>query len=96
MTARREKTVKDPTIKVTYLGEGWGVRCIRPDGTIFVEENARAKDKIGPIARNMLRWYDKGSGTYSKYADRARHRAWEKGNNKDMDARQGHIPIKKH
>lgn len=95
-SSRKPETVADPHIKVTYLGKGWGIRCFNPNGTIFMEGNARTKEMIGPVARNLLRMYDKCSFSYSKYADRARHRAWGKGNNKDMVDRQDHIPIKKH
>lgn len=90
----------DPTIKVTYLGpgRGWGVRCFCPNGSLFSENTAYSKDKIGPIARHLLRMWDKCGGV-SIYAHRARHRAWEKARecsdpmdaryrNRDMDDRQ--------
>jgi hypothetical protein len=72
--------VKDPYIKVTYLGRGWGVRCYTPDGKHFTEEHARTKEMIGVVARSLLRFCDKGCGPCeaTKYTDRARHRAWGK------------------
>lgn len=64
----------DPTIKVTFLGKGLGVRCINPDGTLFDEQFVKTRLEIGPTARDMLRQYDKMGPTLSKYADKARHR----------------------
>jgi len=71
------KTDGDPYIKVTCLGDGWGIRLFRPNGTIHSEGHADCKFMIGVIARNLLRWWDKMGGM-SKYASRARHRQGEK------------------
>ena len=69
---------KDPYIKVTRLGNiGWGVRCFNPNGVLFLEGLAKLQIDIGPLARNFLRMWDKCGGD-SKYADRARHRQFEK------------------
>jgi hypothetical protein len=77
--------MKGPYIKVTYLGKGWGVRCFAPDGKNFTEGLAKTKDMIGNVARDLLRFCDKGCGPSeaTKYTDRARHRAWEKARNCD-------------
>jgi len=65
--------MEDPMIKVTRLADGWGVRCYRPDGTLHSEGHAPAKAEIGPVARELLRWWDKLGGV-SRYASRARER----------------------
>lgn len=101
---------KDPYIKVTYLGKGWGVRLYSPDGTTFTEGFAKSKDMIGNVARDLLRFCDKGCGPSSatKYTSRARHRAWGKArecsNDKDEQLRNmdmglhrfDNIPVTKH
>lgn len=71
---------KDPYIKVTYLGKGWGVRLYTHDGKHFTEGFAKTKDMIGNVARDLLRFCDKGcgAGEATWYTHRARHRAWEK------------------
>lgn len=84
-------SMNDPTIKVTRLGRGWGVRCFSPSGALFLEATAKTKSLIGPVARNLLRMWDKCGGT-SLYAERARFRAWEKDRPQDMDNNQRHIP----
>lgn len=98
----------DPYIKVTRMQKGWGVRLFNANGTLHSEEIAKRKSMIGPVCRGLLRWYAKCAFTYSKYADRARHRAWGKGETKgvnahdkearfkDMRCDQKHMPNKKH
>jgi hypothetical protein len=49
----------DPTVKVTNLGKGWGIRCFKPDGKIFDQTFVKTRIEIGPACRSMLRWYDK-------------------------------------
>lgn len=71
----------DPYIKVTRLNSRvWGVRLYSPDGKHYVEERVFSRERIGPAARTLLRFCDKGCGPCeaTKYTDRARHRAWEK------------------
>ena len=67
----------DPSIKVTFLGKGWGIRCFSPTGKIFDEAFVKTRLEIGLACRDLLRWWDKLGGV-SKYADRARHRSTEK------------------
>jgi hypothetical protein len=98
----------DPYIKVTYLGKGWGVRLFHPDGRLHSEGHARAREMIGPVARDLLRWWDKCLGPYSQYADKARHRTWGKAlkctneqdkalRNKDMGIKRNNLyPLEKH
>ena len=76
----------EPYIKVTRMERGWGIRLYKPNGTLHSEDIAKAKSKIGPVCRYLLRWYAKDLAPYSKYADRARHRARGKGEgiNKDV------------
>jgi hypothetical protein len=73
----------DPTIKVTRIGKVWGIRCLNPSGSIFLETTVKDRTMIGPTARHMLRMYDKCSFEKSHYASRARHRAWEKAREAD-------------
>lgn len=97
----------DPYIKVTRMERGWGVRLFNPNGSLHSEGRAKIKSKIGPVCRDLLRWYAKCTFYYSKYADRARHRAWGKGaasndphtdslRCKDMHWNQKHMENKKH
>jgi hypothetical protein len=61
------------------MERGWGVRLFNPNGSIHSEAVAKVKSKIGPVCRDLLRWYDKCTFYYSRYTDKARHRAWSKG-----------------
>ena len=67
----------DPSIKVTFLGKGWGIRCFAPSGKMFDETFVKARTEIGPACRDLLRWWDKMGGI-SKYAYEARHRVTRK------------------
>jgi len=75
---RKFKEDVDPVIKVTRInGKGWGIRCFSPSGKLFMEDFAEHRTQIGPMARHLLRWWDKCGGE-SIYASKARHRAWDK------------------
>jgi len=78
------------------MERGWGVRLFNPSGTLHSEGVAKVKSKIGPVCRGLLRWYDKCTFRYSRYADKARHRAWSKDMPKDMICNQKHISNGKH
>lgn len=76
---------QDPTIKVTRMEDGYGVRLITPTGKVWYMEHKNVpKSKVGACSRDLLRWWDKMGGT-SHYASRARHRAWEKARNCDNE-----------
>jgi len=85
--------MSDPIIKVTRLGRGWGVRCLHPSGALFKEAQAKTKAMIGPVARELLRLYDKTGGT--QYTDRARFRCQEKGSWTDVVKDQKGLAVDK-
>ena len=68
---------KDPYIKVTFLGKGYGIRLFYPNGKLHSEDFVKTRIEVGPAARSLLRWWDKLGGD-SWYAHRARHRQGEK------------------
>lgn len=68
---------RDPNVKVTFLGKGYGIRLFHLDGHIWDETFVETRLQVGPACRDLLRWWDKMGGI-SKYADRARHRSTEK------------------
>ena len=60
------------SIKVTFIKNRWHARLL--DGTKILDEMAcTARQDIGWICREMLRWYNKNGGT-SKWASEARKR----------------------
>lgn len=64
-------------VKVTRLkGVGYGVRVL-VNGQVNQQAVAGSRDKIGLVARSMLRMEDK-CGNLSDFAHRARHRVGEK------------------
>lgn len=70
----------DPSIVVTYMKgiRAWIVRCLSPEGLVWMERAVKSRMEIGKEARSQLRMWDKCGGQ-SKYASRARHRQTEKG-----------------
>lgn len=65
-------------IKVTKLGKRWHARLFL-NNKPYDEMACSDRRDIGMICREMLRWVDK-TGWFSKHADRARHRQYEKNN----------------
>jgi len=59
-------------VKVTRIGDGWNVR-IYTNGEVNQETRVYDRTRIGPVAREMLRWEDK-CGNISKAASAARKR----------------------
>ena len=74
----------DPVIKVTFLGKVWGCRLFFKN-ELHSESIAETKLEIGPVCRDLLRWFDKIGGC-SLYASRARHRTGEKLYGKKQDS----------
>ena len=60
-------------IKVTKIRNRWHARLLE-GSTILDEMACLNRLDIGWICREMLRWYDKYGGKYSKFAIKARER----------------------
>ena len=63
-------------VKVNRFKSGYSCKIYRK-GILIDEWLVNNQKEIGPVCRNLLRWYDKLYGD-SKYADRGRFRAWGK------------------
>lgn len=59
-------------IRVTHLGNKWGVRCLT-NGDVNQEIRVHCRQDIGVAAAEMLRWEDK-CGNFSNYASACRER----------------------
>ena len=65
-------------VKVTRLGDGWGIRLF-DDGKLHSEAKVFNRVDIGSACRYLMRWYDKLGGTSAR-ASRTRKRMYEKPN----------------
>jgi hypothetical protein len=64
------------TVEVTRMKEGYGVRVF-VNGVLNQEAVAENRERIGSVARDLLRMEDK-CGNISAFASAARHRAFAK------------------
>ena len=64
-------------VKVTKIKDRWHARLYSQD-KVYDEMACDRSEDISLICRTMMRWFDKASMHYSKYASKARHRGNEK------------------
>jgi hypothetical protein len=64
-------------VKVTKIKDRWHARLYFQD-KVYDEMACDRSEDISLICRTMMRWFDKASMHYSKYASKARDRTTEK------------------